>query len=876
MTSAPRERLRRALERAALALLAAVMIWGVWQSTRPAPAPLISVARRPTVSTGPTDASGEPLPPGARQRWGDRRWFHGSIIAKILYSPEGDRLLTIGSDDAARLWDAGQGNLLATWRATGLLPESAAVARGAEHVAVALRDGEILIGRRDGAFWRLPGHREPDWMRWAREARQHLGLSGPQRRDWATRLAFSPDGQTLASGGADGHLRLWSVARGHLLCDSPAHAGEVRALAWSPQGDRLASGGVDGRLRLWTSAGVRGGPTFRQPGSVSQIQFAADGKTLRAGPWDALEVVTVSVPEMEPVERLEMPPLVRPADFVLHPRKDRSVWVTPMRQVHVGSLDNPQQAREVTRYHINYFEPLPLALSPDGEQLALYVPEAPGQVSLYDLVAPTAERIHDVDPIKDFAYRSDQHPRVAFRTHQGWVTLAELTTGEPRSQLRAAGPLWGLTLLADERSLAANSVRGPGDPPCDGDLGGPILRVFDLESGESGGSLATKAAAAQAWAVPWGGDLVVLATRRAVGPPHPDESSAADPSAGLDVKPSGFDVEVYHPATGQWQPSWTLPWARVEKLEVTFDQQHLLSIGLPTAAETRNDDREHAPGALTDSWALAMWRLDGGEAIWQLKLPPGRVLETSLSGDNRWCLVLLEQAIDSQLKPALMPSVDAEAIPSETSTHNAAEPTLQRVVLVDLTTGQIQGQRASEPGHSLSPIVLKGQPLAAWILSGPKTEPRSPAVEVLALPGLEPKFACQPPDQDSTALGQPLSPDQSRLLIGGAGDTMQLRSSDDGRLLSETKADRPLRGPAAFTADGRQVLLGENSGDISCWDPETGRELWRREAHRGAVERIQILPGDLGWLSLGVDGTLVWWSGDRPQVPQVERPSGQD
>jgi WD40 repeat protein len=64
-------------------------------------------------------------------------------------------------------------------------------------------------------------------------------------------VAVSADGGLLASGGADGMVRLWEAASGHPVVTLQAHTGVVWGVALSPDGRMLASGGDDGLLRLW-------------------------------------------------------------------------------------------------------------------------------------------------------------------------------------------------------------------------------------------------------------------------------------------------------------------------------------------------------------------------------------------------------------------------------------------------------------------------------------------------------------------------------------------------------------------------------------------------------------------------------------------------
>src|SRR5580700_10117124 len=67
-------------------------------------------------------------------------------------------------------------------------------------------------------------------------------------------VAFSPDGATLASAGADGVLRLRETATGNHVRSFSGHVGWAYAATFSPDGSLLASAGADGTVRLWRLA----------------------------------------------------------------------------------------------------------------------------------------------------------------------------------------------------------------------------------------------------------------------------------------------------------------------------------------------------------------------------------------------------------------------------------------------------------------------------------------------------------------------------------------------------------------------------------------------------------------------------------------------
>jgi WD40 repeat protein len=67
-------------------------------------------------------------------------------------------------------------------------------------------------------------------------------------------VAFSPDGNRLASGSADGTVKVWDVITGQELLTLRGHKREASAVVFRPDGKQLISVGgstIQGEVRVW-------------------------------------------------------------------------------------------------------------------------------------------------------------------------------------------------------------------------------------------------------------------------------------------------------------------------------------------------------------------------------------------------------------------------------------------------------------------------------------------------------------------------------------------------------------------------------------------------------------------------------------------------
>ena len=145
-------------------------------------------------------------------------------------------------------------------------------------------DGEtIATGGKDGTI-RL----------WDAASGQPLG--SPLAQPCAvTSVAFSRDGRLLLTVGASGPAYLWSPANGEKLAPALEHPGTIHAARFSPDGRTVLTAGDDGTVRFWEARTGRGiGPVLCHRGAVRTAAFGPDGRTILTGSddhtarlWDA-------------------------------------------------------------------------------------------------------------------------------------------------------------------------------------------------------------------------------------------------------------------------------------------------------------------------------------------------------------------------------------------------------------------------------------------------------------------------------------------------------------------------------------------------------------------------------------------------------------
>lgn len=244
-----------------------------------------------------------------------RHWSVGSVpLWRVAFSPDGKTLASGAEEDSSiRLWDI----------ATGRERHPSQEHIGPIHILRYSPDGKILVSvspDRRMLWWDLTEKRPRHQFTWSAKG-SSIGValspdnntlavkSGPDRslqlqlwdvragkpglrlldheEKWLFAIAFSPDGQLLASGGEDGRVTLWSARDGKGLRQLQGMSLPVRSLDFSPDGKTLAIGlgNVNqatsrSTLQVWDLASGKEKRSFNIHDTITGLTFSLDGKVL--------------------------------------------------------------------------------------------------------------------------------------------------------------------------------------------------------------------------------------------------------------------------------------------------------------------------------------------------------------------------------------------------------------------------------------------------------------------------------------------------------------------------------------------------------------------------------------------------------------------
>ena len=198
---------------------------------------------------------------------------HIGFAGEIVFSTDSKTLFSAGGNEPSiRVWDVATGRLNRSMKTSGAGPRGSLAMRP---------DGRILAsGSDDGTITIL----DVATGSTIHTLKDHVHNLGPVRR-----LAFSPDGKTLASSILSRQaINLWDPAAGLLLGTILGHDDVITDIAYSPDGTRLASSSIDFTVKLWDPVPSQEPRSFQTKGTVSTVAYGPDGSYLASAGLDRI------------------------------------------------------------------------------------------------------------------------------------------------------------------------------------------------------------------------------------------------------------------------------------------------------------------------------------------------------------------------------------------------------------------------------------------------------------------------------------------------------------------------------------------------------------------------------------------------------------
>ncbi len=234
-----------------------------------------------------------------------KRFSNSSIAEGGTFSPDSQKVVTVGADHLGHVWDIETGaEILRLEGASDLLnlvvfaPNSDFIVAAGLESTIYMWDaqsGKLLhqFSGFSGKAWSIAISPDSKWIA--------SGTSDNTIRIWDANsgeevhrisdidavVAFSPDGKYLATGSEDKIARLWDVNTWTQIQQYSGHSDIIEGVIFSPDSKTIATASDDKTIRIWDT---RTGSEIRQflghTNAVTILDFSQDGQTIVSGGID--------------------------------------------------------------------------------------------------------------------------------------------------------------------------------------------------------------------------------------------------------------------------------------------------------------------------------------------------------------------------------------------------------------------------------------------------------------------------------------------------------------------------------------------------------------------------------------------------------------
>jgi len=211
---------------------------------------------------------------------------HHDSMNALVYSPDGQRIVTTADDGKIKVWDIESGFCIVTFTEH---------TSGITACEFAKKGNVLFTSSLDGSI------RAWDLIRY----RNFRTFTAPERLSFSC-MAVDPSGEIVAAGSLDSFdIHIWSVQTGQLLDRLTGHEGPVTSLAFAPNGGLLVSGSWDRTARIWSIfSRTQTSEPLQLQADVLDIAFRPDSLQIAISTLDG-QLTFWSVSEAEQVAGLD-------------------------------------------------------------------------------------------------------------------------------------------------------------------------------------------------------------------------------------------------------------------------------------------------------------------------------------------------------------------------------------------------------------------------------------------------------------------------------------------------------------------------------------------------------------------------------------------
>jgi len=205
---------------------------------------------------------------------------HFDSMNALVYSPDGQKIVTIADDGKIKVWDVTSGFCIVTFTEHS---------SGVTACEFAKKGNVLFTSSLDGSI------RAWDLIRY----RNFRTFTAPTRLSFSS-LAVDPSGEVVCASSLDSFdIHIWSVQTGQLLDRLAGHEGPISSLAFAPDGGVVVSGSWDHTVRIWSIFDrTQTSEPLQLQADVLDVAFRPDSRQLAVSTLDG-QLTFWSVSEAE-------------------------------------------------------------------------------------------------------------------------------------------------------------------------------------------------------------------------------------------------------------------------------------------------------------------------------------------------------------------------------------------------------------------------------------------------------------------------------------------------------------------------------------------------------------------------------------------------